>query len=180
MQITAEEEFLLNQYLNGKPQAVQAIAERFGPSAYGFAFCALAGDSKQAQRFILGAFAGVLRRLSPLDEKQPSFLEQILAGLCEQIKNERTPPGEIVPDDFSGPAIMDSHKRRFRVILKALAELSPRERCLLLLRDQMSFTYEEISQILKINREDIKHILASTRALFHQTIEKRMTKGNAL
>lgn len=181
VQITAEEEFLLTQFVSGRPQAVHAIAERFGPSVYGFVLSALGGDSQRAGRIVVNAFAGVLRRVSSTDEKQPPFLIRVLSLACGQIKKEKpsNAPRPVL-EEFAGPAISDSYKRRFTVILKALLELPPQERCLLLLRDQMSFSSEEISHVLGLSAAGVKHRLNPVRTLFHQTIEKHIFESGKL
>ncbi len=157
MDITPAEELLLARCVRKDLEALEALGITYGRPLYSFLFCAVGGNTEIARQILVKCLKSTLSSIEPFEETIP-FLIKCLQFIDKALK--KYPPDHHADD----PIPADPHlKPNESSTLQALLALNVQERILLLLRDQLLLSLEEISQVLETKRKDLKEAINAVR-----------------
>lgn len=172
MQISAEEEFLIARCIQFEPEAVKAVAGRYGRAVYGFLFSCL-GSSTRARRMLANVFIEALRQATPFEEKMPFFFKVLslsIPKVWSALSKERF--------SLDLDAIPESkRKARLIFILEALSRISFEDKILILLRDQLELTHEEMAAVVSMTPKEVETVLNKARLGFRSELEQILISG---
>lgn len=154
MKVSTDEELLVARCIRRDPEALQTLSSDYGRPVYGFLRTALGRRSELAHPILIDAFVNILRPHSAFNLTEPllvTVMRSLIKGIQKQIKRK----------DAEG-ALEGLHPR-LSFLFDSLCQLSWEERVLVLLRDQMEFSYEEMTAITALSRDQIKARLKEGR-----------------
>ena len=113
--------------------------------------------------------------------KTPIF-PQLLSRLVHEIRQtmesvrQTLQVSELKEDDFKKiwPSAETAMRKRFQVLLKALASMPREEKLALLMRDQLDLGHTEMSRILGKSEKEIHQTLLRARILLEENVERSM------
>jgi len=148
-----------------------------------FRYChRLTGDSDTADDLAQEAFVRLLER-GPRGPKSGLrvWMFRVATNLVRDAARQganrrRILSGAILPDSFPSPEVEFEQKEEIRRVREALDELAPRDREMLLLR-QEGFSYKEIAQVVEVAPSSVGTLLARALHRFALVYTKE-TEGN--
>ena len=166
MKIPAQEASLLFRSREQDPEALRELVERYVPPIYGFLYSLLGDKAGQEIRFLTAAFAESLRTLNPSKPKE-SFLvavmRRIVPRLLAQLAHRQV--------RGSWPGL----EPRLWVLFETLSQLPSEASMLILLRDQMDLSLEDIALVLSKNVRQVKPELNRARLDFRDQIKQTLS-----
>ena len=166
VQISAEEELLIAGGLDREPEALRRLADRYGRPVLGFLRAFSGGDEIWARRTVVQALSAPLLDLKPFQERIPFLVDVIgrLVPALESFTPRRKSESSTLPEEPVEP--------RAAIILEALSSLPWRERALLLLRDQIDSSLEEIAFALHLPHDSVQGNLSGVRIHFRRFLDQ--------
>lgn len=176
---------LLRRARGGDAEAFGQLVERHMRRAY-FAALGFVGSREDALDLSQEAFARAFRARRTLDPERPfyAWLYQILRRLCFNFLRDRRTrarrldlAGTWLAEEAAGRAAPDpaqalSRAEDRRRVAAAIAELPPREREVLTLREFEGLSYREIAELVGIPIGTVMSRLYSARQRLAQTLEE--------
>ena len=170
MIVPARDEFLLARCLKRERTAIEELVAEHARPIYGFFQSALGEKVTLAQPIFVGSFIHLLRKNAHRNLKEPIrviLLRFIIQRIQEKLnfKNAGAPLNNL---DF-----------RLSILFESLSRLPWDERILLLFRDQMDLSLEEIGAILSKSQNEIRSRLKDCRLNFRKQLENSMNNKRA-
>lgn len=161
--LSSDHELLLSRCRQKDVAAVQTLVSLYGENLYGFIRGALGGKTELVSSLLTGTFVRALYASEniPVDE---SFKVVLLRTALDGMKKKSDAPREPI-------AGLD---KRFSVLSECLGRLFWDERILLLLRDQMDCSMDEMHAILSENDPTIRASLQQARLHFREQLQSLM------
>ncbi|MCY1126323.1 sigma-70 family RNA polymerase sigma factor [Frigidibacter sp. RF13] len=180
------DEALLRAYGAGDPGAAQAIAERYGPTAFRFAL-RLTSSRADAEDVAQEAMIRLYRAAPgwrPEGGQVTSWLYRVIANLATDLARRR--PAEpieaalVLADGTPGAEARLMARDREDALSRALAQLPDRQRLAVVLRHIEGLTNPEIAAIMEIGTEAVESLTArGKRALTEALAGERQALGYA-
>lgn len=171
MEISPEEEFLIARCIKKDPASLERLLSTHGRPLAAFIRMALPAPPEDDVRMILGrSIAAALKSTRPFEEQEP-FLIEALGYVLDEIKRYRanySVKERVKKDDFYG--------NRMLMIRKSLDSLTPQEKILILLRDQMDLSHEEMARLVPGSPHFLKQKIAEARVKFHQGLTRVLSE----
>ena len=167
MKIPAHEELLLARCHRQEPEAIQALADLYGKSVYGFIQSILGNQPEAAKRLMLDTFIEAVREIAPFNMEEPfmvTIMRKLISDLGHRFKTEKE-------------AHLLGLDQRRRMIFSALSKLSWQEKILILLRDQMDFDFDEMEAVLGHSSRILKNQLKEARLHFRDGLDFLLQKA---
>lgn len=154
LKVSADEELLVARSIKRDPEALQTLSSDYGRPVYGFLRSVLGRRSELAHPILIDAFVSILRSTSAFNLTEPilvTVMRYLIKGIQKQLKRK----------DAKGP--LNGLNPQLNVMFDGLSRLSWEERVLILLRDQMGFSYEEMTAITSRSEDQIRSQLTESR-----------------
>ena len=154
---------LVRRYLNGERVAGDDLVNRFHRSVFNVAFRML-GNVQDAEDVTQTTFGNAFAALDSYDPKY-RFFSWIYRMTVNESLNTLKRRRDVVSLDesFDLPAIGASESDAEERVGRALLELKPDDRAVVVLRHFVSFSYEEISDVLDVPVKTVKSRLFTAR-----------------
>ena len=137
---------------------VTSLVERSQKPVFGFVLCLSCAGRQEAFELAVDSLTSALRSFS-LVPAASEFLRALFKTAIQKCRDFPAPTGP----DLSG-------EQMSRLIKKAMFSLSFEQKCLLLLRDQQHFTYEDMAVILDKDLKEVRsQVLVARDTLRLQT-----------
>jgi len=164
---------LVSNYLDGQRQAGDELVNRFHRSVYNVALRML-GNVQDAEDVTQTVFGNAFSSMETYDPKY-RFFSWIYRMTVNESLNAIKRRKEVVSLDGSFDAAADSSEsdsasEAEEKIRKALLELKPDDRAVVILKHFVSFSYEEISDVLGIPVKTVKSRLFTARERLRQSL----------
>ena len=166
-EILEEEVTLLKRYREGDETALTSLIKLYQQKVFVLALYTSGCDANKAYEITASSFVSAIRKSPSFFGKTP-FLRAVIRFAIDSAQNFNTllAPSQM---DSSEPSAVK--KEIHRVVRRALLALPLEVRLILLLRDQLNLSYEDVSSILKISQEQVKMKLDNARAQLRQQVE---------
>jgi DNA-directed RNA polymerase specialized sigma subunit, sigma24 homolog len=153
--------------------SLKLVVERHQKSLFALVVYLIGGDKNKAYAIAAAVFAETLRSASPLDTDS-ALLARLAHGAIEKCRDVTAVPS-FDDSDFTGspPVKIGS----LRMIRKSLQSLPFDSKALLLLRDQMHLSYNDIAHVLGISENDARLRMTQTRAKLRKAVEEVVAHG---
>jgi RNA polymerase sigma-70 factor (ECF subfamily) len=162
---------LVRRYLNGERAAGDELVNRFHRSVYNVALRML-GNVQDAEDVTQTTFGNAFTALDSYDPKF-RFFSWIYRMTVNESLNTLSRRRNVVSLDesfdlpaASGASESDAEER----VGKALLELRPDDRAVVILRHFVSFSYEEISDVLEVPVKTVKSRLFTARERLRESL----------
>lgn len=163
---------LVHRYLDGERAAGEALVNRFHRSVYNVALRML-GNVQDAEDVTQTVFGNAFSALDSYDPKY-RFFSWIYRMTVNESLNTLKRRRNVVSLDasFGAPADGESETaaEAEESVGRALMELKPDDRAVVVLRHFVSFSYEEISDVLGIPVKTVKSRLFTARERLHRSL----------
>lgn len=180
----ASDEELMARVKRGDADAFGELFDRYRRPIFTFIY-RMIGDYHRAQDLLQGTFLRVFRRAGEFDESRrfPPWIYRIARDLCldEIRRRERV---EIVPLEEAselrcggGPDRDVEADEAERMVERALALLPEGQREVLLLRDSLGLSYEEIAEATGASVPAVKSRLHRARVALKEMLKPYLTSG---
>ncbi|MCK5451164.1 MAG: hypothetical protein KAI70_05320 [Candidatus Omnitrophica bacterium] len=151
-----------------KDKILKNFIKHYQKKCFALTFCLVNKDQEKAYKITVSCFSDALRKVSFLNEKE-SFLVEYSKALINECRELRTLPYSA---ESNSPNILHIRKKTLKSINKALYLLSFDEKALLLLRDQMYFSYDDIAKVFASTESSIRSSTLQARLHFRKKIEE--------
>ena len=133
----------------------------------------IGGDQDKAYDICVDSFARAIAT-GARDEPEGAFRAR-LAGIAV----EKSRPVQAIPsfDVLDAIDISSQEKNLFRIVLEALQQLDFNAKALVLLRDQLNFSYKDIAVIMSVAQSEVKRSTEQARNLLRSEIEKVLNRS---
>jgi RNA polymerase sigma-70 factor (ECF subfamily) len=171
---------LIKEARGGDEEAFSTLVSKYKGQVFRHAY-AMMNDRQEAEDVAQEAFIKAFYSLNKLDNDFAfvSWLTRIVSNLCydklKKIQKKKTVQLENLEQNslhHSTSPIDRSHTKL--VIQEAMKKLSTEHRTALVLRDVQGYSYEEISEILKIPIGTVKSRINAARG----TMKKELSRGD--
>ena len=163
---------LVHRYLDGQRAAGEELVNRFHRSVYNVALRML-GNVQDAEDVTQTVFGNAFSALDSYDPKY-RFFSWIYRMTVNESLNTLNRRRDVVSLDasFDAPADGDSESaaEAEESVGRALLELKPDDRAVVVLRHFVSFSYEEISDVLGVPVKTVKSRLFTARERLRQSL----------
>ncbi len=173
---------LAERHRRGDPQAFSEVYERFSSMVFGLAY-RMIGNREEAADVAQEVFLRIFRHLGRFRGRSSlkTWIYRITVNQCHSSLSHRRPSGEpladehpdggeeIVAGELSPERQAAGHELGAR-LNRALAELSPKLRAAVLLRDLEGLDYREIGRILRIRPGTVRSRIARGRERLRQLL----------
>ncbi len=164
----AEEAELVARAREGDLDAFDALVREHGPAVYRVAVRML-GEPEDAEDAAQDAFLQAWRGLRSFRGQSAfsTWMYRIVTNRCldELARRRATEPlEESAPSERPGPEQVVVARSEFAVLRKAVEDLTPEQRAVLVLREFEGCTYEEIAEVCDISVSAVKSRLHRARA----------------
>ncbi|MEI9971173.1 MAG: sigma-70 family RNA polymerase sigma factor [Ignavibacteriota bacterium] len=175
---------LARALLAGETQAFERFVEHFRSKVfhYSWLMCGRPEDAEEvAQETLLKVFESIDQLREP--ERVRPWVFRIARNAClmqrrrslfapaHELSIDELPPGSDVADDAPQPEMLALDSELRAVLDRAIAELPPIYRAVVLLRDIEQLSTEETAQILDLGTDVVKQRLHRGRAAMRQTLD---------
>lgn len=162
-----QEEFLIPRCRIGDAAALAQLGDLYGYQIHGF-LCAILGEGEgKKERALRESFSEGLRLYS--SGKSPlSFLVLVMQALMEILRSDPSLEKQVQTQPFTVKDL------RLQWMFEAFYRLPWKERVVILLRQQMDFSYEEMGFILSESEAVVKTQLKTAREHFRQQVDERL------
>ncbi|MHB0939186.1 MAG: sigma-70 family RNA polymerase sigma factor [Armatimonadota bacterium] len=178
---------LIRRVQQGDGVAFDRLVELYSTRVYNLAY-RMIGNAEDAQDAAQEAFLRIYDALPKFrgDASFSTWMHRIVVNVChdEMARKRRRPPTltEITPEDGDGGAPAEQattgetaedavlRQERRQALHQAITALPPPFREVLVLYDLQGFSYDEISQILRVNIGTVKSRLNRARNLLREKI----------
>lgn len=165
MPLSVDDESLLANLTQQNPQSIKSLCSAYGPEIYGFLVSLLGLRAIDAHSVLVESFASVAA-----EAQKGRVREALLIRLTREVLNHM----RWKLWDSEGETPFEGSRQELSLVFRALSRLAWEERILLLLRDQMDFTYEEMASVLSLSVEAVKTRLAESKKNFRHHINEIM------
>lgn len=163
-------------YLEGHRDAANGLIDRYQKPLYNLALRML-HDAQDAEDVTQTVFLNALLKLRSYDPKYRFFSWVYRMTVNESLNVlKRRKPMVALEDEPGLPAASDAPDQVTEVqerVGKALLELKPDDRAVVVLRHFVSFTYEEIADVLEIPVKTVKSRLFTARERLRVALHER-------
>jgi RNA polymerase sigma factor (sigma-70 family) len=183
--LLAEEAKLAHAAAAGDGQAFATLYERYEGRAYNLAY-RISGSEDDAADAVQDAFLSVVKRLPSLQDRElafGSYLFTATRNACYDLmaKRKRAEPSDAIPesaaplgsgagglgldpgdpdDDPTRKLLLESQQEEIRA---ANAKLPERQREALALRELEDLSYDEIAEVMEMNRNSVAQLISRAR-----------------
>lgn len=173
---------LIQRATSGDARAARTLVEAHYGSMYGLAL-RMIGDGTEAEDLVQEAFARAFHRLHQFDAtyRLSTWLHRIVLNSCrDHLKSPRrrerpsTAPLEPSPESTESPADPMVDGQRARRLHDALQELRPKHREIIVLKDVLELSYDEISGVTGTPITGLKIRAIRARARLRKLLEKKL------
>ena len=133
----------------------------------------IGGDQDKTYDICASSFAEAIRAGSDL-EQEDAFLLKTIGIALEQACLAKTLPSSDLLELLDLP---DKEKRPLYLILKSLQSLDFEGRVLVLLRNQLNLSHEEIAMVMGISESDAKRKTTQALVLLREKVEEILKHG---
>lgn len=166
LQQDAEDATLVSRSLNGDAGAFEALVGRHQRAMYTVA-CRMLGNRDDARDAVQSAFIKVYQHLSTFDSRHRffSWTYRIVVNECLNMLRSRRPEDALSPAIAAVGTPFDSAaaQQRATQVQRALLQLPPDARAVVLLRHFGELSYDEIGEALGVPAKTVKSRLHSAR-----------------
>ena len=175
---------LARALLAGETDAFERFVEHFRSKVfhYSWLMCGRPEDAEEvAQETLLKVFESIDQLRDP--ERVRPWVFRIAKNAClmqrrkslfappQELSVDDLPPGAEIADDGPQPEMLALDSELRAVLDRAIAELPPSYRAVVLLRDMEQLSTEETAQILDLGTDVVKQRLHRGRAAMRQTLD---------
>jgi RNA polymerase sigma-70 factor (ECF subfamily) len=189
---------LLARIRDEAPGAFEAFVERFGGRIYAFGvrFCGEREDAKDVlQETLIQAYRSLRNLENPA--ALSSWLYRVAANAClmkrrkgkfepeREISLEELRPGAegvgdpAIPDPSSLPDEAASRAQTVAMVRRAIGDLPPAYRIVLVMRDMEQLTTQEVAEALGLEISAVKMRLHRARLMVRKALEASYAEGRA-
>ena len=179
---------LIERCLNGDREAFDELVRRYEKQAYNLAY-RLAGNYDDASDVVVEAFVRAFQGLHTFrgDANFGTWLHRVVVNtfldmrkrsrgrqhvsLEEQLELNGDTLTRQIEDTSPGPQELVEQEEREEVLQRAIAQLSPDRRILIVLYHFENLSYEEIAQMLKLPVGTVKSRLNRARLALREILE---------
>src|SRR3990167_5065846 len=147
-----EETALLKRYRAGDESALKSLIERYQQKVFAFILYSLNSNFDQAYEVTVSAFVGAIRAIPSMYGRAP-FLRKLFRLAITKTKDAK---GILSANQDSFPQASPAKQQMYRIIKQSLLSLPIEARQVLLLRDQINLSCEDISSILEVSETDVQ------------------------
>lgn len=167
--------------LAGERKAFEVLVDRYEKKLYNAAYRVL-GDAEDAKEATQSAFVKAYERLATFDTSQRFFpwMYRILVNESLNIVSRRKRFEELdsnVPVPGRNPEERYGDQEIARLLQTAMRELKPDYRIVVALRHYQGFSYEEISDILRVPEKTVKSRLFTARQQLREILQRKGIVG---
>lgn len=186
---SSDDRQLIERCQNGDREAFDALVRRYEKQAYNLAY-RLTGNYDDASDVVVEAFVRAFQGLRTfrgdanfstwlhrvvvntfLDLRKRSKGRHQVVSLEEQIELEGDALTRQIEDTSPGPQELVEEQEREQVLQRAIDQLSPERRILIVLYHFENLSYEEIAQMLKLPVGTVKSRLNRARLALREILE---------
>jgi RNA polymerase sigma-70 factor (ECF subfamily) len=179
---------LIERCRNGDPEAFDELVRRYERQAYNLAY-RLSGNYDDASDVVVEAFVRAFQGLHTFrgDANFGTWLHRVVVNtfldmrkrsrgrqhlsLEEQIELDGDTLTRQIEDTAPGPQELVEQEEREEVLQRAIAQLSPERRILIVLYHFENLSYEQIAQMLKLPVGTVKSRLNRARLALREILE---------
>jgi RNA polymerase sigma-70 factor (ECF subfamily) len=164
--------------LAGDPQAFAALVERYKRPVYNVALRMLR-NPEDARDIAQSVFMKAYQNLSNYDPQYKFYSWIYRMAINESLNTLRVrgrnagPVEEHLADEGAGPSDLLASEQTRDVVLKAVDQLKPEYRAVIVLRYFVDRNYEDMSEILGIDAKTVKSRLYTARQLLKDQLALR-------
>jgi RNA polymerase sigma-70 factor (ECF subfamily) len=164
--------------LAGDPQAFAALVERYERPVYNVALRMLR-NPEDARDIAQSVFMKAYQNLSNYDPQYKFYSWIYRMAINESLNTLRVrgrnagPVEEHLADEGAGPSDLLASEQTRDVVLKAVDQLKPEYRAVIVLRYFVDRNYEDMSEILGIDAKTVKSRLYTARQLLKDQLALR-------
>ncbi len=161
--LSSDHELLLDRCRQKDSAAIQKLVSIYGESFYGFIRCLLGGNANLIDPILTASFIDTLRSSAESNTDEPFRVILLRAALKNAEKNLGQPREPLLGID-----------KRLSVLWECLGDLSREEQVVLLLRDQMDCSLDEMQAILSETEHPIRGRLQFARLHFRDLLQNKL------
>jgi len=167
---------LVKRYLEGQRDAASGLVDRYQQRLFNVAFRMLA-NVQDAEDVTQTVFLSAFRKLDTYDPRYRFFSWIYRMTVNESLNTLKRRKRMVALEDEPGiPALGAAPDRAAEVedrVGKALMWLNPDDRAVVVLKHFMSFSYQEIADVLEISVKTVKSRLFTARERLRLTLRER-------
>jgi DNA-directed RNA polymerase specialized sigma24 family protein len=152
---------------------IKLLINRYEKKIFAFTISLLGGNKDKAYDIAASSFAEAIPLISPLDNRGVSLSKIAEAAFkkCRQVA--------VVPsfDTSFVLGLPPEQKESLRIVNTALQTLPFETKALLLLRDQLSLPYRNISEIIHTSENATRVMITKARVALREKIEESLGRG---
>jgi RNA polymerase sigma-70 factor (ECF subfamily) len=152
---------------------IKLLVEMHQQKIFAFALYLIGGDKNKAYDIAATGFAEAFRSASPFDS-DGAMLDKAARIVVERCRSLKTIPSF---DDSDFKKLAPEKRGSLRMVRAALQAVPFDERALILLRDQLHFSYKDIAAVLGGSEKDTKMRMTQARARLRKEVEGVITRG---
>lgn len=171
LRVPAEDELLLDRCLKKDPGALRELVTVHGESLYGFVRSALGRRAVLTHPFLTQCFADLLRDSNAFNLTEPirvKLAKSFLVQIQKQLKQKHS----------EGP--LPGLNRRLSVLFTCLSQLSWDDRVVILLRDQLGFSLDEMQAVLSKTEQETRLQIQEARIRFREQLQSILKNKKSL
>lgn len=173
--VSPEEELLFARCLKQEPEAIRELGRRYALPLYGLLQSLCGKKAESLDPLVIEVFADALKSGEPFALQEPlavTLTRSLLEKIQKKIRRKKISVSTELADSFDP---------KLRLLFKALSGLSWNQKFLLLLRDQLLLSHEEIAGILTLPKAQVPNRLKEARLLFRKNLQEFLEpkKGRA-
>lgn len=186
------DEQLVKKSLSGDTEAFEELVSRYQNKVYALAYRYM-GNEEDAYDMTQEAFLKAFRSLRTFKGSSSfgTWLYRVATNVClDELRRRKrrilpisldeplaTKEGDEVEKDITDPAptadIIYERQEFSEYILAFLNQMKPEHKIVIILRDMMDFSYEEIAQILNCSVGTVKSRISRARNILRKKIEEK-------
>ncbi len=189
-----EDRSAVQEAISGKREAFDLLVEKYYKKIYNLAY-RFVGDREEANDLAQEIFTAAYKNLKKFrgDAKFSTWLFQIASNRGKnkfkylkrrghfanrpqtEEEEERDPLKSGIPDHSTNPETLLAGKQIQRLVQKAIDDLDPDHKEIVVLRDIEGFSYEEIARILNLPEGTTKSRLHRARMVVKEKLKKALS-----
>jgi hypothetical protein len=173
MEISAHDELLMGRCKNGNPEAIRELVDYYGQPLYGMLYCIFGGNANIPKFLLVQSFTHVLKNIKLFEDKTP-FIIHVLKWIYAEMQHSMDLHTTKI--EFPKDQVLAS---RYVMILETIAALALEEKLLVLLRDQLSLSLNEIGMVLSIPEKNVRQRLSEARLSFRNNLDQSQKRRKA-
>jgi RNA polymerase sigma-70 factor (ECF subfamily) len=173
---------LVNKCLQGNLQAFEILVDRYQKVMFNLVY-RICNNYSDAEDITQNVFIKVYENLKQYDDRYKFFSWLYRIAINEtlnmmKIKKSTEPINDQQPTMDPSPEYQYKQTETEKLIQQALLKLKTEYRLVLILKHFQNFSYQEISQALKISEKKVKSRLYTARQLLGQVLSEKGIMDN--